>query len=53
MPPYMYPDEPEVAKTETTDGVRDSVTNMSVTSKDSPQVKKKHSNGHIHGNYDL
>ena len=46
MPPCMYPEEAQVAGTEAVDGEGDTVSSLS--EKESPQFKKKYSNGHIH-----
>jgi hypothetical protein len=49
VPPCMYPEEPPVEDTEDTeavDGAGDTVSSLS--EKESPQFKKKFSNGHIH-----
>ena len=45
----MYPDESQVVDTEATDGMEDTVTSLSAN--ESPLVKKKHSNGHIHSEH--
>ena len=46
MPPNMYPDEPQVS--DATDGIRDTITDVSVTPKGSPQIKNKEGNGHLY-----
>ena len=49
VPPCMYPDEPQVEDTEAVDGAGDTVSSLS--EKESPQFKKKYSNGHIHSKH--
>ena len=45
----MYPEDSQVGDTEAVDGVGDTVSSLS--EKESPQFKKKHSNGHIHSKH--